>query len=57
MPGYVKKILQKFQHNHPDYFTITAHAYTPPVYGQKIQMAKTERIVPLLPKDGIMHID
>ena len=51
MPGYVKKALCQFKHILPDDFTLTSHPYTPPVYGQKVQIAQQESSAPLLPPD------
>ena len=56
MPGYIKKVLQKYQRLHPSKPVNTPHPYNVPVYGQKTQYAKPEDTSPLLDKKGTRYI-
>ena len=48
MPGYALRSLGQFQHPLPDDFTMSAHPYVVPVYGQKVQLAQQESTAPKL---------
>ena len=39
MPGYIEKVLQRYQHKIPQKPVYTPHTYTAPKYGQRLQMA------------------
>jgi hypothetical protein len=47
MPGYVSKLLRKFQHDAPKHPQHTPSRYVTPVYGAKTQYATTDETPPL----------
>jgi hypothetical protein len=47
MPGYVSKVLSKFQHDAPKHPQHTLSRYVTPVYGAKTQYAKKDETPPL----------
>jgi hypothetical protein len=47
MPGYVSKVLSKFQHDAPNHPQHTPARYTTPVYGAKTQYATKDETPPL----------
>ena len=53
MPGYIEKTLKKFKHPTPTKKQNAPHRWDVPVYGQKIQYAKDEKDLPLLPAKEI----
>ena len=52
MPGYIKKVLHKFQHKKPKKPQYAPHTWTAPVYGKQIQYAKDPDTSPLLDDAG-----
>jgi hypothetical protein len=48
MPGYIKKVLLKFQHSFPKRFQFAPHKWTEPVYGKTRQYAIEKDTDPLL---------
>jgi hypothetical protein len=47
MPGYISKVLSKFQHDSPNHPQHTPSRYVTPVYGAKTQYATTDETPPL----------
>ena len=57
MTGYVKKALNKFNHQPPKRPEHTPHDWTSPIYGQRTQQRATQAsTAPLLPPDGKQRI-
>ena len=50
MPGYIDKVLHKYQHQSPTKPELSPHQHTEPAYGQRIQMAPVDNTPPLNPK-------
>jgi hypothetical protein len=50
MPGYVSKVLSKFQHDAPKNPQHTPSLYVTPVYGAKTQYATKDETPPLTAK-------
>ena len=55
MPGYVQKVLHKYQHTAPSKPEYSPHQYVEPAYGQKIQLAPFDDS-PLLDNKGTKRI-
>ena len=56
MPGYIAKVLHKYQHIPPAKPVHTPHEYNVPVYGKHRQYAKGEDTSPLLDVKGTRYI-
>ena len=53
IPGYIKKMLQKFKHKIPSRKQDAPHRWNIPQYGQKNQYADNGKNLPVLPPKGI----
>ena len=51
MPGYIKKVLNKFQHKFPSRLQHAPHKWTEPVYGKTRQYAIEKDNDPILKAD------
>ena len=56
MPGYVQRLLQRFNHPHPRTPQHSPHKWDQPIYVQKIQYAQDNHNLPILPPDQITRI-
>jgi hypothetical protein len=56
MPGYIAKILLKFQHPHPKHSEHQPAKHNPPQYGAKVQMTEPHDASPMLDDAGIKEI-
>jgi hypothetical protein len=56
MPGYVDRMLHKFQHPKPYRPEHAPYAWNAPVYGKKTQLAAPEDDAPKLDKAGILKV-
>ena len=56
MPGYIDKVLHKFQHKKPDKPQYSPHTWTAPVYGKATQYAKDPDDTPLLDEKGKKNV-
>ena len=50
MPGYIDKVLHRYQHTPSPKPERSPHQHTEPAYGQRIQMAPIDNTPPLDPK-------
>ena len=56
MKGYVKNLLHKIQHPTPSKPEHNPHIWTPPEYGQTIQLAPLNMNLPVLPAPRIKRV-
>ena len=56
MPGYIQKVLHRYQHPQPSRAVNTPHEYNVPVYGKRVQYAPPEDTSPLLDSAGTKYI-
>ena len=56
MLGYIQRILQRFHHLHPRKPQHSPQKWDQPIYGQKIQYAKDDHNLPILPPNKITRI-
>jgi hypothetical protein len=56
LPGYIAKVLLKFQHPHPKHPEHQPAKHNPPQYGAKVQMMEPHDNSPLLDAKGIKEL-
>ena len=56
MPGYIARVLHKFQHKPPHRPQHAPHTWTSPVYGRKRQYALPDDKDPIVPKEKIKFV-
>ncbi len=56
MPGYVSKVLLRFNHKNPEKTQNSPHPYINPAYGTKIQYSNQPDNFPKLDKEGTKYI-
>lgn len=56
VPGYIEKVLHKFQHSKPTKPQYAPHTWTAPVYGKSTQHAKGPDTPPLLDEAGKKYV-
>jgi hypothetical protein len=56
MPGYIARCLQRFAHMVSKTPTDSPHAYTPPIYGRKVQYADGPDESPHLDPNGMKRV-
>ena len=56
MPGYVKKLLEKFQHNNPPTPQLSPHKWNRPQFGTRIKLTTIPDSPPKLNKHGTKNV-
>jgi hypothetical protein len=56
MPGYIKAVLQKYQHPVPMHPEHAPHKWNPPVYGAKTQYVEDDNNSPALSAKNVIKL-